>query len=168
MTAPHRRFRDERRHAIRPLARRNRGVFFLDVLAAVFVLALGSAAFYSLYPVLDRSEKIAREHSIASQLASKMSEHLQLLKTSDLNAETLSGLHLIDEGQYSQPFSFTNIPMDDASLYSPATMLKDGEGTLTLSDLSGGSKKVVIAITWTSASGKSQSFITGTIVGGYK
>lgn len=143
-------------------------MFFLDVLAAVFVLALGAAAFYSLYPVLNRTEKIAHEHSVASQLASKMSEHLQLLKTSDLNAETLSGLHLIDEGQYSQPFSFTNIPMDDASLYSPATMLKEGEGTLTISDISAGSKKVLITITWTSTSGKTQTFTTGTIVGGYK
>jgi hypothetical protein len=146
----------------------DKGVIFLDALAGVFVLALGAAAFFSLYPVVARSEKISRDRSVAGQLASKMSEHLQLLKTTDLTSGSLSGLHLIDDGQYSSPFSFSHIPLDEASDYSPATMLRNGEGWLTISDVAGNSKKITIEIDWTDAAGRDQSFVTGTIIGGYR
>ena len=43
-----------------------------------------------------------------------------------------------------------------------------GKGTLTVTDLSYGSKLVRVSVTWKSVTGKSESVSTGTILGGYR
>jgi hypothetical protein len=147
---------------------KTRGSFLLDVMLAVFVLSMAAAAFFTLFPTFKRSERLSMEQSKATLMAQRMIEHLNLLKPADLNASTLSQLNLIDSGQTSQPFSFAHIPLDEGSMYSPNQVLKNATATMTISDLSANSKKVVIAMTWTSASKKTRSFTTGTILGGYR
>lgn len=140
----------------------------IDALTAIFVTALGAAAFFSLIPVVDKSQRIAREESLATQLCNRMIEQLQLLKPSDLNASTLSGLHLIDDGETSSPYSFTNVPIDYASHYSPSLALRNGTGSLRVIDLPNSSAEVRVRISWTSASGRARTVETGLILGGFR
>jgi hypothetical protein len=148
--------------------RRKRGSIFIDVLTGVFILAFGAAALFALFPVFKRSEKISRYESSAAQMASRMIEHIQLLKPTDINADTLADLNLIDTEQAGQPLTFTTIPLDDGSGYSPAQALPSGQGLLWYSDLSANSKFVAIEIRWTSPSGSQRSFRTGTVLGGHR
>jgi hypothetical protein len=57
--------------------------------------------------------------------------------------------------------------MDEASMYSPAQSLPNGEGRLWLTDLDGGSIRVDVEISWIDRSQR-VSHRTGTIVGGYR
>lgn len=147
---------------------KRRGALSIDALTAVFVTALGAAAFFSLMPVVDRSQRIGREESIALQLSNRMIEQLQLLKPSDIQSSTLTQLSLIDEGQTSAPYSFTNIPLDEASQYSPAQALSEGTGSLNVVSLPNNSVALEVTLTWRSSSGRTRTIQTGTILGGFR
>lgn len=149
------------------LHRRN-GVISIDALTAVFVTALGAAAFFSLVPVVDKSQRIGRQEAIAIQLSNRMIEQLQLLKPADVNPSVLSQLNLIDAGQSSPPYTFTNIPLDEASRYSPAQALPNGTGVLNVVQLPHNSVEVRVQISWQSSSGRQRTIQTGTILGGFR
>ncbi len=148
--------------------RRRRGSVLLDAMIGLKILAMGAASFYSVFPVVTKAHKIGESQQKATQIATKMLEHIQLLSPTKLDASTLSSMQLIDAGQSSSPYTFTHLPLDDSTDYSPATALKNGKGTLTINDLQWGSKQVVVTITWKSASGKDQSTTMGTILGAYR
>lgn len=135
---------------------------------AVFVLSLGAAAFFSLLPMLDRSQKLAKDQSLALQMANRMIDQIQMLKPAQITANTLTQLQLIDSGQANSPFSFSHVPLDDSTNYSPAQALNNGKGIMTVTNVDNGSVMVNVEIDWTSASGKKGTIITGTIVGGYR
>lgn len=157
------------RKATSPTKQRSkRGGVFLESLMSLFVLGLGASAFFSLLPTMQRSKHIANNSSIALQLAGRMIEQVQLLKKRDLNAKTLTQLNLIDANQTGSPYSFSRVPLDDASRYSPAQLLRNGTGIMTMTTLASGSVKVDLTISWTSASGRTASINTGTIIGAYK
>lgn len=145
-----------------------RGSFLLDVMLSVFVISLAAAAFFTLFPTFKRSERLSQEESKASLMAQRMIEHLQLLKPKDINASTLSQLNLIDAGQTQAPYSFSHIPLDEGSMYSPNQVLRNAVATMSVDDLSVNSKRIVLFMSWTSASGKTRSITTGTILGGYR
>lgn len=147
---------------------RRRGAFSIDALTAVFVTALGAAAFFSLIPVVDRSQRIARQESVATQLTNRMIEQLQLLKPSDINAGTLSQLSLIDPGQSAPPYTFSDIPLDEASRYSPSEALPSGAGLLEVVQLPNNSVELHVRISWRSSSGANRVTQSGTILGGFR
>ena len=132
------------------------------------VLAMGATCFYSIFPTVTRAHKIADSQQKATQVATKMIEHIQMLSPSNLNASTLTAMQLIDPGQVGAPFTFTHCPLDDSTDYSPANALKNGTGTLKINDLQWGSKQVVVTVAWKSASGTQQSVTMGTILGAYR
>lgn len=101
-------------------------------------------------------------------MAQRMIEHLQLLKPSDLNASTLSTINLIDADQTEQPFTFSEIPLDEGTGYSPSRAIRSGQGVMAISDLDANSKLVTITMSWTTPKGKTRSFQTGTVLGGYR
>lgn len=145
-----------------------RGALSIDALTAVFVTSLGAAAFFALMPQLDRSQRVAREESLATQLMNRMIEQLQLLKPSDVNVATLDQLNLIDHNQSSSPYSFSNIPLDDASMYSPRQALRNGTGRLDVIQLPYDTVEVRVRISWTSSSGQSRSVRSGVVLGGFR
>lgn len=140
----------------------------IDAMMAVFVLTLGAAAFFSLLPMLDRSQYMAREQSTALQMSNEMVDQLQLLKPSNITVGTLTQLNLIDAGQTGSPYKFSHVPLEESTGYSPAQALKNGVGTMTVTSTDAGSVMVRLTITWDSASGKQGSLSTGTIIGGYR
>jgi hypothetical protein len=132
------------------------------------LLAMGAASFYSLFPVISKAQAIGDQEQKATQIATKMLEHIQLLSPDKLTSTYLTGMQLIDSNQTASPYTFNNCPLDDATDFSPAKALKNGKGTLTITDLSYGSKLVRVTITWKSVTGKSETVTTGTILGGYR
>lgn len=144
------------------------GVVILDVLAGVFVLAMGAAAIFGLIPVVQKSQRAANDENKAVQIANRMIEHLHLLPPRDITVANLKSLNLLDANQTGSPYSFTNVPMDDASQYSPAQVLKNANATLVMTDIGASSKRAIITLAWTSPSGRTRTLTTGTIVGGYR
>ena len=139
----------------------------IDALVGLFIVAMGAVSYYSLLPVVHRSQEIAQQESKAAQMAARVAEQVGMLKPSEVTATTLKQMQLIDETG-AQPWSFTSIPMDDGTCYSPAKVLRNGQGSITTSSIGEGSILVTVRITWKSPTGKDRSFTTGTVVGGYK
>ena len=140
----------------------------LDVLTAVFVLALGALALFAALPVTQRSGKLASDQAKATYMATKYIEQLQVLRTADLTVSNLSTLNLIDANQDALPYSFANVPIDDGSYYSPARTLKNATATVNFTNITAGCVRCDIVMTWKSASGVTETLSTGTIIGGYK
>lgn len=152
----------------RPRQRRKRGALLIDLLIAVFVLSVASLSFFSLFPTIARSQRIARDETVAQQMSQRLVEQLNLLKPADITPEVLTGLNLIDTGQTQPPYSFSNIPLDQASRYSPSQALQNGTGTLAVTQLDAQSVRLDVTISWKSSKGKTMSVTTGTILGGYR
>lgn len=145
-----------------------RGAIILDALFAAFVVGMGAVAVFSLYPMITRSEKMAREETLAVQISTRLIEHIQLLPARDIEVGHLKSLNLIEADDDSSPYSFAHIPLDEASRYSPAQVLQDAVAELEITDLDANSKAVSITLRYTSASGRTNTIQTGTIVGGYR
>lgn len=153
------------------LRRRRRtqsGSLFIDALVGLLIFSLGAAAFFSLMPALQQGEKISKYESLATQMAGRMIEHLQTLRSSQITAPILSDLNLVDAGQTGSPYSFTNVPMDQASLYSPSQALPDGTAVMVVENIDSKAVLITIDISWRSPSGRTKTLRSGTVIGGYK
>ena len=127
-------------------SRRRRGSVLLDSMIGLTLLAMGAVSFYSIFPVVTKAQKIGESQQKATQIASKMIENIQMLSPTNLNANTLTAMQLVDAGQNSSPFVFTHCPLDHSTDYSPSTALKNGTGTVQINDLQWGSKQVVVTV----------------------
>lgn len=144
------------------------GSILIDALIGLSILSMGAVAYYGLMPVIARSHEIAQQESKAGQIAARLSEEYGMLKPSEINTSTLAGLHLIDTSQISQPWSFSHIPLDDGTDYSPAKVLRNGSGRITATPIAQNSILITIQVSWTSPTGVARSLTTGTVVGGYR
>ncbi|MBS1723093.1 MAG: hypothetical protein JSS66_09100 [Armatimonadetes bacterium] len=131
------------------------------------VLTLGALTVYQFVPTVSHSQAYASQRTRAVQFATRMVENLQMLSAANLNASTLTQLQLVDAGQSGTVLSFSHIPLDESTRYSPSTALPKGTGTLTLKNLSSGAVGAQVVITWKSPYG-TRSYTTGTVVGGYR
>lgn len=150
------------------LSRRRRGSILLDALIGMFILVVATLSYLSLTVVTHKSQVISKDESRAAQLAGRLIEQVQLLTTRDVNVKTLTALNLVDYGSTGSPYSFTNIPLDEGTRYSPARVLTQGKGVLTVTKLANDSLRVVATISWKSKTGVSKSYTTGTIIGSYR
>lgn len=157
------------------------GSLIIDTLVGLLIFALGAAAFFSLMPALQQGEKISKYESVATQISGRMIEHLQTLRPSEVTAENLTQMNLIDAGQTKSPFTFTDVPMDHATLYSPSQALPNGKAEMSIAPMDSKALFVVIEISWDAFAGKRQpvdskaapkqkrrTFTTGTVIGGYR
>jgi len=140
----------------------------IDCLIAIFILGMGAVSYYSLLPVVKQSHMIAQQESKVGQMCTRVVEEFSMLKSSQVTASTLSQLNLIDPNQTNQPWTFSHIPLDDGTDYSPAKELINGVGTITTSNIANGSVLITITISWNSPTGAKRSYTTGTVVGGYR
>lgn len=147
---------------------KKRGSILLDAVVGVFILTIAALSYLSLTVVTHRSQVISKDESRAAQMLARLIEQVQLLSTRDMNVTTLKAMNLVDATSSESPYSFTNIPLDQGTLYSPSKSLTNGTGSMAVSTLSNGSVRVVATINWTSSSGKSQHLTSGTIIGAYK
>lgn len=144
------------------------GFILVDALIGVFILVLAVLSYLSLTIVTHRSQDISKNETKAAQMVARLLEQVQLLKPSDINSTTLKAMNLVDANSYSSPYSFTNIPLDQGSGYSPSQVLRNGAGVMNTSTLANGSVLITATITWKSSTGQSRSFKSGTILGAYR
>jgi Tfp pilus assembly protein PilV len=145
-----------------------RGSILIDSLIGLTILAMGAASFYSLFPIISKSHAISDQDQKATQIATKMLEHIQMLAPSTLTANNLTGMQLIDANQVAPPYTFTNCPLDNSTDFCPSKALKNGTGTLTLINLSYGSVEVLVTITWKNPVGNTETLTMGTVLGSYR
>lgn len=148
--------------------RTRRGSLLIDVVVGSFLLAMLAISTMSLLPVLKRGEIASKRRSQAVQMVTRMLEQIQMLRATDITPATLTKLNLIDAGQSAQPFSFTHVPMDEASRYSPAQVLRGADAKLTYSSFTDGSVKVMVTLSYQSEAGKTQTVQSGTVVGSFR
>ncbi|MBV6457143.1 MAG: hypothetical protein HONBIEJF_00250 [Fimbriimonadaceae bacterium] len=98
----------------------------------------------------------------------RLLEHMQMLSVDNFEGPTLEALNLIDDGDGEPPYSFTHIPLDEASRYSPAQVLRNAKGLVDFDVLADGSVMVTASLSYTSASGKEQTIQSGTVVGAFR
>lgn len=147
---------------------RQRGSILLDSLIGLMILSMAAVSFFTLFPTVHKSHAISEQEQKATQLGTKMLEHLQLLSPSKLNATTLTSMQLIDTGQTDAPFTFDDVPLDSATGFSPNRALKNGTGVLDIVDIGDGSTRVVLTISWESPSGSQSNVTMGTILGAHR
>ena len=148
--------------------RRQGGNILLEALVSSFTAALLGTAIFPLITGITRSQELAGDQAKATQMANRMIEHLQLLKASDLTAETLNQLDLVDPDSTGSPYSFTHVALDEGSGYSPAKVLRNADAKFTLVPISSASVRVDVEIKYKSASGREATYTSGTIIGGYR
>ena len=144
------------------------GALLIDVVIGIFMLVLATVALMSLYPVVMRGQEISSDETKAVQMTTRLIEHIQMLGVDDVNAKTLQSLNLIDVGQAFPPYSFTHVPLDEASMYSPAQVLNNAKGELTISTLPDGSKRIDVLLEYMSKSGVTRTIKTGTVIGAFR
>lgn len=140
----------------------------LDSIIGLTLLAMGAASFYSLFPIVSKAHAIGDEEQKATQICTKMLEHISLLSPTKLTATNLQGMLLVDTGQNASPYTFNHCPLDDAMDYAPANSLKNGTGTLTITNLNYGNVQVVASVSWKSPTGKTETVNMGTILGSHR
>jgi hypothetical protein len=153
------------------LKRRSRvrgGNVLIDSILGLILLSMGAASFYSLFPVIAKAQAMGDEEQKATQICTKMLEHIQLLSPGKLTATNLSGMLLIDTGQAASPYTFNHCPLDDATDFAPADCLKNGTGTLTITSINYGSSRVIATVTWKTPTGKTETVTMGTILGAHR
>jgi hypothetical protein len=148
--------------------RLTKGALLVDVLVGMFFLVLSTLTLMSLFPIIKKGEQTSTEESKAVHMCNRLIEHIQMLPADDITAENLAALNLIEPNQTAQPYSFTHVPLDEASRYSPAQALRDANASLTFTDVGTGSKRVLITLTYKSDTGQSRTLKTGTVVGAFR
>jgi hypothetical protein len=155
-------------HVLRRRASRQQGLVLLDVLVGVFILALIASGIFSLLPAITRSQEMGDDQAKATQLAMRMVEQLQQLKVTELTPQTFAALNLVDAGQAASPYSFKDVALDSSTGYSPAKALRQADARFWVVPIDSGAARIDVQITWKSASGRTVTHKTGTIIGGYK
>ena len=148
--------------------RRQRGALLVDVMLGMLFLMFATLTLMSLFPVVKKGEQMSTEQSKAVQMCDRLLEHVQMLGAKNINGQNLTALNLIDAGQAAQPYKFTHIPLDEASRYSPAQVLRGADGSLTYTTINGNAVKVLVTLSYVSDTGTKQTIQTGTIVGAYR
>lgn len=148
--------------------RRQRGGLLVDVLIGMFFMIMATMSLMSLFPVIKRGEQISTEDTKAVQMCNRLVEHIQMLGAKDITVANLTALNLVDQGQASLPLSFTHIPLDEASLYSPHQVLRDANGNLNYQTIGGGAILVTVTLEYVSDSGQKRVIQTGTVVGAFR
>ncbi len=151
-----------------PKTRTRRGSLLIDVMCALFILAMGVLAIFSTLPASKATQIMSADQANATYLSTKYIEQLQFLRTSQLTASTLKNLNLIDADAVSAPYSWANVPLDDGSYYSPAKRLKNAVATVNFTNIDSGAVRCDVVMKWKTPNGIQQTLTTGTIVGGYK
>lgn len=147
---------------------RRSGAILIDAIIGMFFLVMTTLSVMSLFPVIKKGEQISTERNKATQICTRVLEHVQMLGAKDITYENLLALNLIDTSSQSQPYSFTNIPLDDASRYSPAQTLRGAKGELSFEQLADGSVLVNVSLQYKSDTGHTEVVKTGSVVGGFR
>jgi len=132
------------------LLRRKHGAIFIDVMLAIYILAILGLTFAATMSAAVVSRVMADERTKATTIVNRQ---LESIKTVGYGGLTYSGLvyyGLIESTPVSTPFKFTNI---GTSTDRVSALLEGGVGTVAVTDLTTTVRQVTVTVSWTSRTG---------------
>jgi len=128
--------------------KKRRGTTLVEVLFAVFLVAVGAVVVAATMPVASASRAKSDLYNKATGLAQKQLEAIRGAGYGNITATQLYALGLIDSTEpiEDDTYSFSN--SDLASLDSPALVLPSGKGYVSVEQLDLDLRKVVVKVEW--------------------
>ncbi len=135
----------------------------IEVLFAVFLVAVSATIIAASMPSASRSQKIADLNNKATNLAQKELEAIRSGGYANVTAAQLLGDGLIDSTApvSANTYLFTNVDLGASD--SPAVLLPSGAGTVKLEQVGLDLRRVTIRVTWVHR-GATRSVSVGTLV----
>lgn len=129
--------------------RERQGSTLLEVLFAVFLVAVCATILAASMPTATRSQKIADLNNKATNLAQKELEAIRALGYANLTPAQLANAQLIDSTTpvSANTYAFTNV--DGGVTDSVAQMLPSGTGTVLIEQIDLDLRRVTIAVNYT-------------------
>lgn len=146
-----------------PVRKLHRGVTLLEVLFAVFLVAVSAAILAASMPSASRSQKIADLNNKATNLAQKELEAIRSVGYANVSAAQLLGDGLIDSATpvAASTYGFTNV--DQGAMDSPGVLLPSGTGTVKIEQVGLDLRRVTVKVAWLHR-GVARSVSVGTLV----
>jgi len=143
--------------------RTRRGVTLIEVLFAVFLVAVCAAILVATMPTASRSQAMADLNNKATNLAQKQLEAVRSLGYSNVTAGQLLAASLIDSTTpvTANTYAFTNVDMGMND--SPGKLLPSGTGTVSIEQLALDLRRVKVTVNW-SYRGQAKTVSLGTLV----
>lgn len=134
-----------------------------EVMFALLLLAVCSLIFGATIPSAHKSRGKADNANIATSLAQKQMETLRLAGYANLTPSQMAAKGLIDSANAvsTNTYTFTNI--DSPFVDSPATVLPQGVGKVTVADVNSDSRSVTVVIQWVEGA-KTQTITLSSLV----
>jgi type II secretory pathway pseudopilin PulG len=111
---------------------------------AVFLLGTTGAIFSAAFPTAISASRQAQEFKVATAIAQRKMEQLRSMNYESLTRPLLTTAGVIDSAD-SGPYTFTSVD-------TVASQLTSGAGTLTITDVASGLKRVRVSVSWLSKS----------------
>ena len=143
--------------------RRNRGFSLIEVLLAIFLVALSALMVGATMPVANVSRAKANLEDKAMGLAQKQLEAIRGLGYSNASPTQLYSYGLIDSTSTiaTNTYSFSN--SDSAALDSPARILPGGSGKVLIEQVDLDLRRVIVTVSWTDR-GVAKQYVLGTLI----
>jgi len=124
---------------------------FLDVMVGIFLLAVVALVYSATIGAAVVSRAKADERTKASAIINRHIESCRNLGYGNLNYSSLVYYNLIDSTPTSAPYSFTNAGPTASDRVS--AILRDGQGTINITDPTTTIRRITVTVTWTSRTG---------------
>lgn len=148
--------------------RRNRGTLLIEALIGSLILMLATVTILSLVTMTKRGQKMSEDKTKAVQMLANIVDQVQMLPADQITDVNLVGLNLVDAGGVGTSLTFNNVPLDDQYGYSASDVFIDPATSLNIGTLSDGTKRIDVQLSYTSASGETQTVKSGTYVGYFR
>jgi hypothetical protein len=130
--------------------RRDRGSVLLDAMFGMFILVIAALVYSGTMGMAAVSRAKADEFTKATSIVNRELESIKNLGYDNLTHDALAYYSLISPTPGASPYSFTSVGDTNDRI---STLLRNGVGTVAVTDESGTLRKVVVTVSWTARTG---------------
>ena len=121
--------------------RSRRGFTWLELLVAIFIVAMSGAIFAGLLPMAGKTQMMAGNYQQAASLLQHKLDQLRAVGYGRLNYDELSDAGIVDASPSNLPYEFDQVD-------NLTSVFKSATGTIAIATYSSDIKKVTVTITW--------------------
>lgn len=125
---------------------RRKGFSLVEVIIAIFLIALGATILGAIFPLASKSGKMVGNHEQAASIVQHKIDQLRGVGYGRLTWSELYDAGIIDS-KTTQPYEFTGV--DELAKIYP-----NPKGTIEISNFSSNIKKVTVSLVWTGSAYK--------------
>lgn len=125
--------------------RRSRAFTWIELMVAMFIVALCGTALVALMPMAAKTENMAGDYQQASSLLQHKIDQLRAVGYGRLTYTELKNASIVDVAPTVSPFSWT-------ASDTLTTIWPQATGTIAITDIDTVSKQVVVTLTWSGSS----------------